>query len=114
MPGCSARLLILLFPVLAVSWAHAEEDDYLRALEAEAERIDAPEPPRPGRNADSGVAENRGDRAAFESELQKHKGTYSFYQTLLEKDKAEVYKAYREGASFAKIRKMIISRKLHR
>jgi hypothetical protein len=65
-------------------------------------------------SADSDVAESRGDRAGFESELRKHKGTYSFYQTLLEKDKAEIYKAYREGASFAKIRKMIISRKLHR
>ena len=59
-------------------------------------------------------AGTRKDRAGFEAELKRHKGTYSFYRTLLEKDKAEVYKAYQEGADFARIRRMIISRRLHR
>jgi len=114
MPACSARLLFFLFPVLMTPWAHAGEDDYLRALEAEAARIDAPKSPQAEGEVERDAGDTREDRAGFESELRKHKGTYSFYQTLLEKDRAEIYKAYRDGASFAEIRKMVISRKLHR
>ena len=44
----------------------------------------------------------------------KAKGTYSFYESLMEKDKAEVYKSYVGGASMQQIRRMIIDRKMNR
>ncbi len=110
--GCHwFRLLLAISGLLPLAAASEEDDAYLQALEAEAARIEAPE------MSETEPAETGGerkDRAGFEAELKKHQGTYSFYRALLEKDKAEVYKAYREGADFARIRKMIISRRLHR
>ncbi len=97
-----------------LSSAAVAGDDYLESLEAEAEAQklapveSAVQPEAP---AESG---NRGDRADFEAGLAKHKGTYSFYRKLPEKDRAEVFKAYGEGADFARIRRMIIDRSLHR
>ena len=104
------KLVILALSVF-VSSAFAE-DDYLQALEAEAQKIGPP----PVVDAPGTVADSRSesDRGQFESELAKHKGTYSFYKKLLERDKAEVFKVYQEGASFSEIRRLIINRKLHR
>jgi hypothetical protein len=93
--------------------ATADEEAYLKALEEEAARIGSTETAlQPSLPAVS--QRERGSREQFERELQKHKGTYSFYKTLLEQDKAEVYKAFLEGADFAQLRKLIIARKLHR
>lgn len=104
-------LLFLAFSMIASS-AFSAEDDYLQALEAEAEKLSSPsvevEP------AAVPETESKSDRDRFESELEKHKGTYSFYRKLQEKDKAEVFKAYREGASIAEIRRMIVDRRMHR
>lgn len=99
-----------------LSSAAVAGDDYLESLEAEAEAEAQKLAPvesavQPEAPAESG---NRGDRADFEAGLAKHKGTYSFYRKLPEKDRAEVFKAYGEGADFARIRRMIIDRSLHR
>ncbi len=99
--------------VLSASAVGAAEDDYLRAVEEEAQRVEMPRIENEAATS-SDEAEVRGSRADFEAELKQYRGTYSFYQALMEKDKAEVYKAYREGASFSRLRRMIISRKLNR
>ncbi len=85
--------------------------DYLELLEAEAQKL---APGEPAVQPEAPGEFNRGDRADFEAELAKHKGTYSFYRKLPEKDRAEVFKAYREGAGFVRIRRMIIDRGMHR
>lgn len=94
-----------------VSLAFAE-DDFLRLVEEEVRKLGPPQ----AVDATDAVAEPRSesDRSQFESELARHKGTYSFYKKLLESDKAEVFKAYQEGASFSQIRRLIINRSLHR
>ncbi len=117
--GCGPRLLpVCLLALLCLPVQALSDDDFLRAVEEEAARVEAVTegPAESGTSAQEApaTAEERGSRAEFEERLKKYRGTYSFYQTLLEKDKAEVYKAYREGASFARIRRMIVNRKLHR
>ena len=81
-------------------------DDYLQALEAEAQRLAPLE--------QSAHSPDKGDRERFEAELKKHKGTYSIYSKLQEKDRAEVFKSWQEGATFPELRRMIINRSLHR
>ena len=109
MPDRASTIASLMITVLLASAVHAG-DAYLEVLEAEARKL---APGRPAARAAATTSES-GDRAAFEAELKKHKGTYSFYGKLQEKDRAEVFKAYEEGASFSRIRKMIIDRNLHR
>ena len=92
---------------MILSSAVNAEDDYLKSLEAEAQKLaPAGSAVQQEAPAESG---SRGDRVGFEAELAKHKGTYSFYRKLQEKDRAEVFKAYEEGADFARIRRMIIN-----
>lgn len=110
MLGHAFKLAALLIPVL-VSSASAE-DDYLQSLEAEARKLDSPQAvSAPGTAVES---RSQSDRSQFEAELAKHKGTYSFYMKLMERDKAEVFKTYQDGASFSEIRRLIINRRLHR
>jgi hypothetical protein len=104
-------LLLFMFSMIA-SAVFSAEDDYLQALEAEAEKLAPPSGER--RPAAAVITKVRGDRERFESEIGKYKGTYSFYKRLQEKDRAEVFKAYQEGASIAKIRRMIVDRIMHR
>lgn len=108
--GALFVLVVLQLPALA-------EDAYLDALEAEAARISGPQQviqPGPG-DATSEDVGGSDQRAIFEKLLRsRYKGTWSFYQSLPEKDKAEVLKAFQEGASMREIRRMIINRKMHR
>jgi len=97
---------------MSLSSAVDAGDDYLESLEAEARKLG---PVAPAVQPEKSAEQTReGDRAAFEAKLAKYKGTYSFYRKLQEKDRAEVFKAYEEGADFARIRRMIIDRRMHR
>ncbi len=112
---CGLVVFVLFLPGMDLLAA----DDYLQSLEAEAARVDQPVELAPEEEAKSGssvvddtVAEKRG---AFEALLKsRHKGTYSIYRTLIEKDRAEVFAAFDEGLSLREVRKMIINRKMHR
>ncbi len=107
-----AVAMVSLVISMSLSAAADAGDDYLESLEAEARKLG---PVAPAVQPETSAEQNgRGDRAGFEAELAKHKGTYSFYRKLQEKDKAEVFKAYEEGADFARIRRMIIDRRMHR
>ncbi len=91
--------------------ARADDDAYLKALEAETHKMSeisevAPPPEQP-------VVTGERTHAAFEAMLRKHKGTYALYRRLLPKDRAEIFKAYREGADFKTLRHKIVSRRLH-
>ncbi|WP_456378357.1 hypothetical protein [Thiolapillus sp.] len=95
------------------------EEEYLKYIEAEASRLS--ESSGTVRSDKENTAVGTGKKTAqlthaeFGALLkEKHKGTYSFYESLLDKDKAEVYKAFSSGASMREIRRMIINRKLHR
>ncbi|WP_456406962.1 hypothetical protein [Thiolapillus sp.] len=93
------------------------EEEYLKYIEAEASRL--AEPARPViPNAGKVTTDKEAaqlSQSEFEALLKaKQRGTYSFYESLLENDKAEVYKAFSAGADWRKIRRMIIDRKLHR
>ncbi|HDK38275.1 MAG TPA: hypothetical protein ENG92_04590 [Thiolapillus brandeum] len=93
------------------------EEDYLKSINAEASKLS--EPSRPAIPDKEAVEANKDfaqtTQPEFEALLKaKHRGTYSFYESLLEKDKVEVYEAFVDGASMRKIRGMIIDRKMHR
>ncbi len=95
------------------------EEEYLKYIDAEASKLSEPSTSRVPR---SDAVENLETKDAaqlsqkeFEQLLKaKAKGTYSFYESLMEKDKAEVYKYYAGGASMQQIRRMIINRKMNR
>ncbi|WP_456374686.1 hypothetical protein [Thiolapillus sp.] len=97
------------------------EDEYLKYIDAEASKLSEPQSaatPAGETKAIEGL-EKKGagqlSQQEFERVLKaKAKGTYSFYESLMEKDKAEVFKAYREGTSMSRIRRLIINRKMNR
>jgi len=100
--------------VLIVRTAPAENDPFLQAIEEEAQRVEKISTTPARKEAKpAAVAVDRDDRRAFEEMLKKHKGTFVLYQRLQPKDKAEVFKAYREGADFKTLRKKIVDRRLH-
>ncbi len=95
------------------------EEEYLKYIDAEASKLSEPATARapdssPGKNLEAKDASQLSQKE-FERLLKaKAKGTYSFYESLVEKDKAEVYKSYVKGASMGQIRRMIINRKMNR
>jgi hypothetical protein len=92
------------------------EEEYLKYIDAEASKLSEPTQPVVQKPSVSDVKDGaKLSVVEFESLLQKkQKGTFSFYKSLIERDKAEVYKAYSSGASMQQIRRMIINRKMHR
>lgn len=111
--------VILWVAVLAATNCLAlSEKEYLKYIEAEASSLSEPARPvirDPGKSAETGKNAAQLTQAEFDALLKaKQRGTYSFYQSLEEKDKAEVYKAFSAGANMRKIRRMIIDRKMHR
>ncbi len=95
------------------------EEEYLKYIDAEASKLSEPST-SPVLRSDGVESLEAKDAAQltqkeFERLLKaKAKGTYSFYESLVEKDKAEVYKSYVGGASMQQIRRMIINRKMNR
>lgn len=114
----SGRLLVLglLFGVFVMSFSvcAAEDDDYLKALTQEADKVGS------SGAAGSGVATTDGaqggvSRQAFESELkQKYAGSAVFYSKLPPATQEEIFLEYQSGASISQLRKKIMDRFLHR
>ncbi len=94
------------------------EEEYLKYIESEAAGLSEPSRPalpNDGVTVRTGKRAGELDRPEFETLLKaRHRGTYSIYESLLDNDKAEVFKVYSSGASMRKIRRMIIDRKMHR
>ncbi|BAO45498.1 hypothetical protein [Thiolapillus brandeum] len=97
------------------------EEEYLKYIDAESSKLSEPQVP-PSNTGKDNVVEGLEKKEAgalsqqeFEQLLKaKAKGTYSFYESLVEKDKAEVFKSYVHGASMSQVRRMIINRKMNR
>ncbi len=111
----------IIFGVMVLAAADClalSEEEYLKYIETEAAGLSEPSRPAP---PNDGITVKTGKHAGelaqpeFEALLKaRHRGTYSIYESLLEKDKAEVFKTYSSGASIRKVRRMIIDRKMHR
>ena len=116
--------LIGMLAALAGGAMALSDEEYLKYIDAEAGRVDSVPPQSATSHATNepkavvGESSKDGESLSqqeFESLLRsKAKGTYSFYQSLVEKDKAEVYKAYARGASMQSVRRMVIDRKMGR
>ena len=110
-----------LFAVSASNCLALSEEEYLKYIDAEASKLS--EPQASPSNAGKGNAVEALEKKAagelsqkeFEQLLKaKAKGTYSFYESLMDKDKAEAFKFYKSGASMQQVRRMIINRKMNR
>ncbi len=100
---------------MLAGFVHADEDEYLRSLEAEAEKIGSMEPVETGSAETEDATAIDAQRNVFESYLKsKHRGTYAFYRKLPDRSKEEIFKAFVDGASMKDIRHMVIDRKLNR
>jgi hypothetical protein len=109
------------FAVSAGNCLALSEDEYLKYIDAEASKLSEPMVSPSGTGEASAVEglERKGADKLSQQEFErllkaKAKGTYSFYESLMEKNKAEVFKAYSGGASMQQIRRMIINRKMNR
>lgn len=94
---------------------YAAEDDYLKSLEIESQKIRDTKKiaTEVGGGEDSTVIDAQ--RNEFESYMSvKHKGTYAFYRKLPDRSREEIFKAFVDGASMGEIRTMTIDRKLNR
>jgi hypothetical protein len=108
---------VLLLLVAGVSFG---DDSYLRQLDAEVTKIDAPRHDADRRDAAALAAPAGRDaaasvsREAFEVLLrEKHVGTYSFYRRLPERSREEIFLDYSNGASMAVLRDKVVDRFLH-
>lgn len=106
-----AGLLTILFLIIGNAYA-ADDDDYLRSLDEEVEKIEpsAQQGAQPADAADNASSENR---EQFEELLrERYHGSYVFYQKLPNRMQQEVYDDYASGEDFAQLRKKIINRYL--
>lgn len=115
---CSFRgFLVLFIPVFVTSFSlvAAEDDDYLSALNQEAQKVDAKEA-AVSTSASSANAEQKAvSRVAFEAELkEKYAGSAVFYSKLSPGSQEEIFLEYQDGATIAELRKKIMDRFLHR
>ncbi len=97
------------------------EEEYLKNadeyVDSEASKMDAQESLDPGSAPAPAVqlkskSEGQLNQAEFESFLQgRHAGTFSFYQSLAEKDKTRVFQEFSSGMPMRKIRRLVIKLK---
>jgi hypothetical protein len=113
--------------VNSVTVSAAGEDDYLKAIEMETEKVErksanmelsslqeAAPTERPRGPAGEGFSSEL-TLAEFEQELaDKYTGTARFYQKLPRRTQEEVYQEYLKGASISEVRTKIMNRFLHR
>jgi hypothetical protein len=109
------------FAVFAGNCLALSEEEYLKYIDAEASKLSEPQASPSSADKDHAVEglEKKDAGALSQQEFEqllkaKAKGTYSFYESLMEKDKAEVFKSYVGGASMQEVRRMIINRKMNR
>ncbi|MCW8890519.1 MAG: hypothetical protein OQL20_07665 [Sedimenticola sp.] len=114
----SLRAVLVLFLsvfVIPFSLAVAEDDDYLSALNQEAQKVGAKATGTgtTGRTDGSGMSSI--SREAFEAELkEKYAGSAVFYSKLPPGSQEEIFLEYQDGATIAELRKKIMDRFLHR
>ncbi len=111
-----ATLCVGAFVLVAGQCFALTEEEYLKYIDAEASKLSEPTQPvvQQSVTKDSGETAKL-SMAEFEALLKKkQRGTFSFYNSLIESDKAEVYKTYLSGASMQEIRRLVINRKMHR
>ena len=99
--------------VMSFSVSAAGDDDYLKALTQEADKVGRTD------NTESSTTgsgpQNDASRQLFESELkEKYAGSAVFYSKLPPATQEEIFLEYRSGASIAELRKKIMDRFLHR
>lgn len=97
--------------VISFSVIATEEDDYLSALQQEADKVDE----RAAGVASAEAVSGRLSRESFESELkEKYAGSAVFYSKLEPGSQEEIYREYQSGATISQLRKKIMDRFLHR
>ena len=109
------------FAVSASNCMALTEEEYVKYIDAEASDISEPQasPSNAGEDTVAGTLKKKAANGLSQTEFEqmlkaKAKGTYSFYESLIDKDKAEVFKFYTRGASMRQVRRMIINRKMNR
>lgn len=94
------------------------QQDYLRTLDAEATKIQAPAPGSGTRGGPepSGVTPALpADRAGFEALLQaRYRGTHVFYRELPANAREEYFEEFTRGVPMAELRERIVDRYLQR
>lgn len=131
--GCRLRLMapmmgsLLLIGVASQPYA-SEEDDYLKAIEMETEKVESSAgSAAPGRRAkgpgtanDKAVRGNGGlspglPQDEFERQLAaSYAGSGLFYRKLARSEQEEIYEEYMGGATIDQIRQKIMDRFLNR
>ena len=114
MSFCMRGIILGAIVLSAADCLALSEEEYLKYIESETATLSEPARPMlPNGAAKVKVNKKAGElsQPEFESLLRmKQRGTYSIYESLMEKDKAEVYKAFHSGASMRTVRRMIIDR----
>lgn len=113
--------------VIPVSVIASEDDDYLKALGLEEQKVERKSPssdsvPDAQDTSNKVTAMGSGEgfspdlsMDAFELELQeRYTGSAVFYRKLPRRSQEEMYQEYRQGASISELRKKIMNRFLHR
>lgn len=99
--------------VLTLPAASAADDDYLRAIDSEADKVGAQAPAGQVSYALAPGVTKRMSREQFETALHDgYTGTFEFYRKLADRSREEIYEDYRRGASIRDVRKKIIDRLL--
>ncbi|MCW8908921.1 MAG: hypothetical protein OQL28_16900 [Sedimenticola sp.] len=107
----------LLFGVFVMSFSvsAAEDDDYLKALSQEADKVGNTVTTEDAAASATAGARGGVSRQLFETELkEKYAGSAVFYSKLPSATQEEIFLEYRSGASIAELRKKIMDRFLHR
>ena len=114
LPRLSGFPVFLVVLFLVVGNLHAADDDeFLRALEAEVDKIEPTQQQEVAPNNAGSATNNSESRAQFEELLrERYHGSYVFYQKLPNRMQQEIYDDYANGESFAQLRKTIINRYL--
>ena len=99
--------MILIIPLI-YSMSLCAQDDYLQALEDEAESLSGENSAAPPPKLETGIPTGLG-RADFESILKRrYFGSYLFYSKLSDDRKQEVYDLYLSSNEVGPIRKKIM------
>ncbi len=111
--GWYSEALVSVWLATATSVKAAAEDDYLKMLEVEAKKVEAPASAPASPDADGLGAQT--DIGVFENELKRHyPGTHAFYRKLPRRTQEEIYEEYSQGASIEDIRDKIYDRYLNK
>ncbi|RMG59889.1 MAG: hypothetical protein D6717_00885 [Gammaproteobacteria bacterium] len=127
-PRLSAPALVVAFLISLPCVACAEEADYLRTLQSEAQEVEvdpntelSEQPVAPQSFTGSWGSDTQSleqnlpaglDQEGFEQQLQsRFYGSYIFYKNLPDRARVEVYNNYRAGATIDELRKLIIELK---